>query len=158
MIHFIWTIHNSWVLFLFLFFSGVCVCVCVCLLGLNPWHMEVPKPGVKLELQLPTYTSGTATPGLSCVCDLYHSSWQHWILNPLSEARDRTCDLMDTNRIHFCWAMTGTPPLSLLLKVHFPNQLWILQGGPISYSTISQPLADALHLLTLNIRTLKKES
>ena len=26
--------------------------------------------------------------GSELVCDLHHSSWQRWILNPLSEARD----------------------------------------------------------------------
>ena len=35
----------------------------------------------------------------SRVCDLYHSSKQRWILNPLSEARDRTCVLMDASQI-----------------------------------------------------------
>ena len=30
-----------------------------------------------------------------------HSSWQDWILNPLSEARDRTCILVDTSQIPF---------------------------------------------------------
>ena len=44
-----------------------------------------------------------------------HSSQQCWILNPLSEARDRTCVLMDTSRIHFHWATTGTP-LAWILK------------------------------------------
>ena len=33
---------------------------------------------------------------------LYHSSQQHWILNPLSKARDQTCILMDTSQIRFC--------------------------------------------------------
>ena len=36
---------------------------------------------------------------LSRVCNLYHSSWQHWILNP-SEARDGTRNLMVPRRIH----------------------------------------------------------
>ena len=52
------------------------------------WHMEVPRVGVELELQPPAYVTATVTPDLSGICDLYHSSWQHWILNPLSEARD----------------------------------------------------------------------
>ena len=30
-------------------------------LGPYPWHMEVPRLGVKLELQLPAYTTATAT-------------------------------------------------------------------------------------------------
>ena len=38
----------------------------------------------------------------SCICDLHHSSWQCWILNPLSEVRNRACDLMDASQIHFC--------------------------------------------------------
>ena len=36
------------------------------------------------------YTTATAKPDLSHTCDLYHRLWQHWILNPLSEARDQT--------------------------------------------------------------------
>ena len=35
-----------------------------------------------------------------CLCDLHYSSQQHWILNPLSEARDRTHILMDTSQVH----------------------------------------------------------
>ena len=65
-------------------------------LGLHSWHMEVPRRGVKLELQLPAYTTTTATQDLSQVRDLYHSSRQRQILNPLSEARDQTCIRLDT--------------------------------------------------------------
>ena len=36
--------------------------------------MEVPRLGVQSELQLPAYTTATATPGPSRVCDLHHSS------------------------------------------------------------------------------------
>ena len=52
------------------------------------WHMEVPRLGVELKLELPAYTTATATQDLRHVCDLHHSSRQHQILNPLSEARD----------------------------------------------------------------------
>ena len=52
--------------------------------------MEVPRLRVESELQMPAYTTATATPDPSFVCDLHHSSWQHWILNPLSKARDQT--------------------------------------------------------------------
>jgi len=64
--------------------------------------MEVPRLGVELELQLPAYVIATAMPDPSHVCDLHHSSRQRQILNPLSEARDRTCVLMDTSRIRYC--------------------------------------------------------
>ena len=47
--------------------------------------MEVLRLGVESELQMPAYA--TAMPDPSHVFD-YHSSAQHQILNPLSEARD----------------------------------------------------------------------
>ena len=50
--------------------------------------MEVPRLGVESELQLPAYTTAVAMPDLRWGCDLHHSLWQHWILNPLTEARD----------------------------------------------------------------------
>ena len=61
--------------------------------------MEGPRLGVKSELQLLAYT--TATPDLSCVCDLHHSPWQCQILNPLSRARDRTHILLDISWVHY---------------------------------------------------------
>ena len=54
-------------------------------LGPHPQDMESPRLGVKSEL---VYATTTAMPDLTCVCDLHHSSQQHWILNQLSEARD----------------------------------------------------------------------
>ena len=60
-----------------------------------------PRLGVKLELQLPAYITATATLDPSCVCNLYHSLGQHWILNPVSGPRDRTRILMDTSWVHF---------------------------------------------------------
>ena len=62
-------------------------------LGPLLWHMDVPRLGIEWELQLPAYTTATAMPGMSCVCDRHHSSQQCWVLNPLSKARDRTCIL-----------------------------------------------------------------
>ena len=34
---------------------------------------------------------------LSHVCNLHHISQQRWILNPLSQSRDRICNLMGTS-------------------------------------------------------------
>ena len=62
--------------------------------------MEVPRLEVESEQKLLAYTSATATWDLSLVCNL-HSSRQHWILNPLSEARDWTFVLRDASQIHF---------------------------------------------------------
>ena len=70
-------------------------------LGLHPWHMEVPRLGVKSWLQLPAYTTATVTPDPSQVCDLHHSSRQQRIFNPLSEASDGTRNFMVPNQIRF---------------------------------------------------------
>ena len=85
--------------------------------------MEVPRLGIKSELQLLAYTTAIATWDLSHVCDLSHicdlshSSDQHWILNPLIEARDRTCNLMVPSRIRFHCATMGTPEKQLLIFI-----------------------------------------
>ena len=55
------------------------------ILGPHPWHMEVPRLGVELELQLPAFATATATPDPSLVCNLHHSSQQRRILKPLSK-------------------------------------------------------------------------
>ena len=92
----------------------MCVCVCVCIhvqispfsyfifssFWLHPQHMEVPRPGTESELQL------QPMPPLP---------------NPLSEARNQTCILMDNN-----WALN---PLS-----HNGNSsFFFLNGRIISY-------------------------
>ena len=45
----------------------------------------------------------------SLIFNLHYSSQQYQILNQLSEARDRTCNLMVPSWIHFLCATTGTP-------------------------------------------------
>ena len=64
--------------------------------------MEVPRLGIESDLQLLAYTTTTAMQDPSLVCDLHCSSQQCRILNPLSEARDRTHVFMDTSRDHYC--------------------------------------------------------
>ena len=46
--------------------------------------------------------TATATQDPSHFCDLHQSSEEHWILNPLSKARDWIHILMDTNWVHYC--------------------------------------------------------
>ena len=86
----------------------------VCFLGPHSQHMEVPRLRVESELQLPAYVPATAMPDLSHVCDLHHSSQWWRILNLLSMARDRTCNLRVPSRIRFCCATVGTPFLHFL--------------------------------------------
>ena len=55
----------------------------------HPWHMDVLRLGVESELPLQASATGTATLDPSHIFDLHHSSWQCWVLNPLSH--DRNC-------------------------------------------------------------------
>ena len=64
-----------------------------------PMAYEGSQAGVEVELQLPAYATATAMRDPSCICNLHHSSQQHWILNPLSDARDQTHVLMDTSQV-----------------------------------------------------------
>ena len=80
--------------------------------GPYPWHMEVPRLGVQLELLPPAYTPATDP---SRVCDLHHSSQQCWIL---SEARDGSPNLMVPSWLRFRWATTGTPRYYFMRQGH----------------------------------------
>ena len=56
----------------------------------------LPRLRGEVKLQLQAYTTAVATLDPSCICDPRCSMWQSQILNPLSEARDRTCIFTDT--------------------------------------------------------------
>ena len=51
-------------------------------------HMGVPRLGVELELQPPTYTRATATRELSHICEPHTAHNNAGSFKPLSEARD----------------------------------------------------------------------
>ena len=109
-----------------LFYMKFYVFFFFCFLGLHPRHMEVPRLGVKLELSLPAYTIATATPDPRYVYSLHHSSWQRWILNPLSKARDQTRNFMVPSWICFHCATVGTPVLHKVLNgsKNFSLKIW----------------------------------
>lgn len=47
------------------------VCLFVLLFRLHLRHMEVPRRGIECKLQLQAYSTATATPDQSCICDLH---------------------------------------------------------------------------------------
>ena len=72
---------------------------------------------------MPAYTTATATRHPSRVCDLYHSSPQCRILNPLSEVRDQTRNLMVPSWIPFRCPTRETPVVTNLILKMTPAQL-----------------------------------
>ena len=116
-----WIHFFSFLLF-FLFFSE-----------LHPWNMEVLRLGVESELQLLAYTTATAVWDSSCIFNLYHSSQQCQIPDPLCKARDWTHILMDTSQSHFhcatrelLWVDSLSIFLFTLASKFLPNFLTII--------------------------------
>ena len=97
------------VILLFLFFIGP-----------HLRHMEVPRLGVKLELQLSAYATDTAMPDPRHIGDICPSLWQCRILNPLSEARDQPASSWILVGFLTHWATTGTP-IILFFKLPLCN-------------------------------------
>ena len=62
--------------------------------------MEVPRLGVKLDLQLQAYAIATAMKDLSYVCDPIPHLMAMPILNLPREARDQTPIFMDTSWVY----------------------------------------------------------
>ena len=89
--------------------------------------MEVPRLEVEWEqdLQLLVYTTATAIPdpshvcSLSHICELHHSLRQCWILDPLSEAKDRTHILINISHILNLLSQNGKSWVFLLLLLLF---------------------------------------
>ena len=80
--------------------------------------MEVRRLGVASELHLLTCATTTATQNLSCVCKLHHHSLQLRVLNPLSEARDQTLNLMGTSQIRL---VPQQEPQDICLSIGHPK-------------------------------------
>ena len=99
-------------------------CFVLFFLGSHLQDMEVPRLGVKLELQLPTYTTVTATQDPSRICNLHHSSRQCWILNR--------------------WARPGIEPASSWILVRLVTaksqeklpRTWVLLKTPFDSPTL----------------------
>ena len=91
--------HVSFLSLFFFFF---------CLFRAQPMAYGGSQVWVESKLQPLAYATATAMRNPSHVCDLHHSSWQCWNLNPLSEARDWTCVFKDASQIRFHWVMMGT--------------------------------------------------
>ena len=93
----------------------------------------------QIGVQLPAYATATATPDLTCSCNLHHSSQQCWNLNPLSKVWDQSRILMDTSQVHYLWATAElhgplnfnfTFPYTIrVLKFSNSQAFWKFQGA-----------------------------
>ena len=73
--HLIYIITGSLYLFFFFFFRAA------------PAAYGSSQARDQIRAIAPAYTKATATPDLSLICNLHHSSWPCRIFNPLSEAK-----------------------------------------------------------------------
>ena len=105
--------QDFYFIFLFFYFS------IFFLLWLHLQHVEVPRLGVKSELQLPAYTTVMA------VGNPNHSSWQHWILNPLARPGIEPASTWILGRFINHWATVGTPMSFLFFCVCFVHLFFL---------------------------------
>ena len=101
-------------------------------LGRHLQHMEVPRLGVKWELQLPATATTIATQDRSLIFDLHHSSWQRPILNPLSGARDQTSQVLNPLRHN-----RNSWPVLTYVVMSWSSRWWLLL--PFLWSKPSLP-------------------
>ena len=121
------------------------MCLCVCLFRTAP----MAYGGSQARGQIGAVTVGPCH-GHSNTGSEPHPRNTPQLLNPLSEARDRKCVLMDASQICFCWATSGMPTLafyiimlfsinpvqclSTLQHKHFSQgpdmQVWMIWPGP----------------------------
>ena len=100
----LWLLFSVWKLpienlYWFLFCFGYCF------LGLHPQHTEVPRLEATAASPHQNHSNARSELYLRPTPQLR----QCWILNPLSETRNRTRDLMIPSQICFHCAGTGTP-------------------------------------------------
>ena len=84
---------------------------------LHLWHVEVPRPGIRSELQLQAYITATATWDPSHIWDLSQLVATPG-LNPLNKARHQTHILLDTSQILNPLSHNGNSYHSQYLKLY----------------------------------------
>ena len=89
----------------------------------------------------------------SHICNLHHSSWQYRTLNPLSEARDWTCVVVDASQIRFHWAMTETPNFFFHVR---ENLFCFLSHCNVDLCSWMQFLTDMVGMCLLNADSLDR--
>ena len=106
-------------------------------LGPHMLHMEV--------FLARGWIGDTATQHPSRICDLYHNSWQHWILNLLSQVRYWTHILMVTSWKEPQWELWHFLIMKLnfnnlfveeIVHFKFPTKLYLKQYWQVRYNPL----------------------
>ena len=120
------------------------VCSFFVFLGPQSQNMEIPRRGVESELQLLAYTTATAMPDPSHICNLPHSSWlrylTHW-MRPGIEPESAWTLVGFINH----WAMMETPPCVFLCI------LYVMWKCPVSCLAPQRVLHTIWYSKLLNI-------
>ena len=94
-----------------------CCCCCFVFFRATPMAYEGSQARGWIRAAAAGLCHSHSNAGSELVYNLHHSSWQCQILNPLSQARDRTCILMDVSQICFHWATAWTPHPFIIISV-----------------------------------------
>ena len=130
-----WATDHMWLLgfemwMLCMLLARFSICLFVCLFSFffraAPMAYGHSQARGRVGGAVPAYTTATAPRDPSPVCDLRHSSWQRWNLNPLSKARDWTRLFTGASQIHYRWAMTGTPLAFFLKRMEYISVVFLL--------------------------------
>ena len=122
-------------------------------LGLHPWPMEVPRLGIKSELQLLAYATATAIWDLRCIWDLTtaHSntrSLTHWARPGIDPA-----SLWILVGFVSCWAPEGSPTPEILIHFCIAGKIIDIFHVPIQFcplwSFLSPPELNFISLCLL---------
>ena len=116
--------------------------------------MEVPRLGGRIGAIAASLYHSHGNVGSKPHLQPIPHSWQHWIPNPLSEARDQLCILMDTSWICFHCATTGTHENQVLEKLNnLPRDFWLendrAEIWSIIYAIASQTSNHYINLLSV---------
>ena len=91
--------------------------------GLHLYQMEIPRPGVESQLQMPAYTTAVAMQDWRLAFNRRHSSQQHQILNPLSKARNQIHILLGISGVHNPLSQNGNSQNSVIYASHLRGHL-----------------------------------
>ena len=118
----------------FLLYSLPLICICFylffsCIFRATPTAYGGSQHRGLIGTVSANLARATAIPDSRRLWNLQHSSQQRQILNPVSKARDQTCNLMVPSQICFPWATMGTPVFVIFITANDLHSKALFQCG-----------------------------